>query len=198
MGLGGDDADDLVKGLGLSSKIPKPKFEITPAPAADTGAQDVQPASKQGTATTSSAPAEPVKPPTAIAATSGDEPLATSESKSDKSDETQSPSKDSAPTGAVGTQDPVQTTITANSVTQTNNAEVGKPDGELSPKPVQGAIPEAAPAVAPSNESTQLPSATDDEKEVSAAPKANVAPSIPAVASSSPQTESRVEESRAA
>ncbi|KAF8609563.1 hypothetical protein BDV93DRAFT_148086 [Ceratobasidium sp. AG-I] len=198
LGLGGDDADDLVKGLGLSSKIPKPKFEITPAPAENTGTQDTQSEHNQGTTIVTSAPAEPVKASAAIAATSGDEPLTTSESKTDKADGTQPPPKDSVPVGAVVTPGPVQTTA-ANPVTETNNAEVGKPDGESNPKPVQGEIPEGASAAAPSNEITQLPSATDDgEKEVAAVPKASVAPSIPPVASPSPQTESQAEEARTA
>lgn len=193
LGLGGDDADDLVKGLGLSSKIPKPKFEITPAPAADTGIKDTQPGPNQGT-TATSAPAEPIKVSAATAATAGDEPSATSESKTDKTDETKSISKGSAPTNAAETEDPVQAATATSPTTQTNNKAVDKPDG--GPKTEQGVIPEGTSAVAPPSESTQLPSATDDgEKGVAPAPKASVAPSIPPIASSSPPTESRAEES---
>lgn len=159
LGLGGDDADDLVKGLGLSSKIPKPKFEITPAPAENTDAQAPQPEPDQGTTAATSALTESVGTSTA---TPGDEPSVTSESKTDQVDETPPLLKDS-PAGAAGTQDPVQAATAASPVTQTDNTEVERPDGESKPKIVQGEIP--------ANEGTRLPSATDDgAKEVAAAP----------------------------
>lgn len=187
LGLGGDDADDLVKGLGLSSKIPKPKFEITPAPPTNTGAQDTQPESNQGAAATS-APAEPIETSTATAATTGNQPLVTSKSEAGKTGESGSTPKDSAPAKATEAEDVVQA-ATGPSTVQTNNAATEKPDGESSPKTEQEVAPKGVSAVALPNESTQLPSATDDaEKGAAAVPKASVAPSIPPTASPSLQT----------
>ncbi|KAG8714630.1 hypothetical protein FRC08_011670 [Ceratobasidium sp. 394] len=149
LGLGGDDADEPVKGLGLSSK-PQPlqaKLEAaslqttTKVPGATSGTVKPEPSLATTTPSDQRAEADPTPGP---ANTQGTKPVASEVT-------TASAKSESAPTVQV---------------------EDGAPDGESSPKnSTQPAEPEIASAVAAPSDKMHLPSATNVGKDTARAPE---------------------------
>lgn len=166
LGLGGDDADDLVKGLGLTSS--KSKSETTdtskvPVPAASSASKDPTPTTAISTSseTAEASAATTVTPSDANTPSSKDQ-VGEGSSATEITEASKLPSQ-----GATAdTKDTATKAATSNTAPDTApqvNVAAAKdlPTGETSPK---APAPESASGVAPSNDDTQIPSATNDEK----------------------------------
>ncbi|KAG8746017.1 hypothetical protein FRC10_006356 [Ceratobasidium sp. 414] len=163
LGLGGDDADDLVKGLGLSSKPQPLKAKLEAAASV--------PSSLQTTTKVSGATDGTAKPESSVAAAAPSDQIA-------GADPTPGPTNtDGGKAAAAGV-----TTASAKAESAPSiHVEGGEPSGESSPK---NTTQPAEPAVVAPNDETHLPSATNGEK--SATPRA---PESGATAGSSVQGE---------
>lgn len=195
LGLGGDDAGDLVRGLGLSSKPQPLKAKLEAAATASNTLSSPQTATKAPKATNTSATAAessvvataaPSSPTSAIPGAQVD--------KASPVGEIASATKDPTPGATTEIIGLVSETVTAGTKPEgapsVKVEDTKKPDGGSNPKDAQPAAPGIASAVAPNDEG-HLPSATDGEKNTAAPAPAT------ATAASSAQDESQTKESGA-
>jgi hypothetical protein len=180
LGMGGEDADELVKGLGLTSsktKSEKPTSNKAPAPdTSSTSQADTSPSGTAGPTVTTAAPGDSNVSGSKYQA---GEPQSTSEKTGVSRLNIVSESKDANITAksdntAPDAIPPAKEAMAKDIPTSGTDSKISQPD-----------VP--ASAVALPNDGTQLPSATDHERSaIHPPPQDNIVPKAPA--ESSPQS----------